>query len=50
MAAFASKIHHVDASVPKSWATQELATENQQVGQAAVIEVARLNLSWQGII
>lgn len=32
------KVHHLDASVPKSWATENIKT-NQQVGQA-------LQLKW----
>ncbi|GAB0183349.1 hypothetical protein GRJ2_000800200 [Grus japonensis] len=37
------KVHHVDAHVPKSWATEE-HQNNQQVDQAAQIEVAQVDL------
>jgi len=40
------KVHHVDAHVPKSWATEE-HQNNQQVDQAAKIEVAQVDLDWQ---
>ncbi|XP_074934140.1 uncharacterized protein LOC142049879 [Phalacrocorax aristotelis] len=40
------KVRHVDAHVPKSWATEE-HRNNQQVDQAAKIEVAEVDLDWQ---
>ncbi|KAK4828480.1 hypothetical protein QYF61_026705, partial [Mycteria americana] len=40
------KLHHVDAHVPKSRATEELQN-NQQVDQAAKIEAAQVHLDWQ---
>ncbi|GAB0202217.1 hypothetical protein GRJ2_002687300 [Grus japonensis] len=40
------KVRHVDAHVPKSWATEE-HQNNQQVDQAAKIEVAQVDLDWQ---
>ncbi|GAB0209282.1 hypothetical protein GRJ2_003393900 [Grus japonensis] len=40
------KVHHVDAHVPKSRATEE-HQNNQQVNQAAKIEVAQVDLDWQ---
>ncbi|KAK4806926.1 hypothetical protein QYF61_012647 [Mycteria americana] len=40
------KVHHVDAHVPKSQATEE-HQNNQQVDQAAKIEVAQVDLDWQ---
>ncbi|KAK4828648.1 hypothetical protein QYF61_000296 [Mycteria americana] len=40
------KVHHVDAHVPKSQATEEYQN-NQQVDQAAKIEVAQVDLDWQ---
>jgi len=40
------KVHHVDAHVCKSWATEE-CQNNQQVDQAAQIEVAQVDLDWQ---
>ncbi|KAK4807032.1 hypothetical protein QYF61_000361 [Mycteria americana] len=40
------KVHHVDAHVPKSRATEE-HQNNQQVDQAAKIEVAQVDLDWQ---
>ncbi|GAB0209468.1 mitochondrial enolase superfamily member 1 [Grus japonensis] len=42
----AVKICHVDAHVPKSRATEE-HQNNQQVDQAAKIEVAQVDLDWQ---
>ncbi|GAB0207853.1 hypothetical protein GRJ2_003251000 [Grus japonensis] len=41
------KVRHVDAHVPKSWATEEHQNNNQQVDQAAKIEVAQVDLDWQ---
>ncbi|KAK4810487.1 hypothetical protein QYF61_004267 [Mycteria americana] len=40
------KVRHVDAHVPKSEATEE-HQNNQQVDQAAQIEVAQVDLEWQ---
>ncbi|XP_019329322.1 PREDICTED: uncharacterized protein LOC109279670 [Aptenodytes forsteri] len=40
------KVRHVDAHIPKSRATEEHKT-NQQVDQAAKIEVAHVDLDWQ---
>ena len=40
------KVHHVDAHVPKSQATEE-QQNNRQVDQAARIEVAQIDLDWQ---
>ncbi|KAK4829722.1 hypothetical protein QYF61_006183 [Mycteria americana] len=40
------KVHHVDAHVPKNRATEE-HQNNQQVDQAAKIEVAQVDLDWQ---
>ncbi|KAK4810971.1 hypothetical protein QYF61_014443 [Mycteria americana] len=40
------KVHHVDAHVPMSRATEE-HQNNQQVDQAAKIEVAQVDLDWQ---
>ncbi|KAK4810570.1 hypothetical protein QYF61_004533 [Mycteria americana] len=40
------KVHHVDAHVPKSQATEE-HQNNQQVDQAAKMEVAQVDLDWQ---
>ncbi|KAK4832385.1 LOW QUALITY PROTEIN: hypothetical protein QYF61_022240 [Mycteria americana] len=40
------KVPHVDAHVPKSWATEE-HENNQQVDQAAQTEVAQVDLDWQ---
>ncbi|GAB0209806.1 hypothetical protein GRJ2_003446300 [Grus japonensis] len=40
------KVCHVDAHIPKSWATEE-HQNNQQVDQAAKIEVAQVDLDWQ---
>ncbi|GAB0208542.1 hypothetical protein GRJ2_003319900 [Grus japonensis] len=40
------KVRHVDAHVPKSQDTEE-HQNNQQVDQAAKIEVAQVNLDWQ---
>ncbi|PKU33638.1 hypothetical protein llap_16056 [Limosa lapponica baueri] len=40
------KVHHVDAHVPKSRATEE-HQNNQQVDRAAKIEVAQVDLDWQ---
>ncbi|GAB0179478.1 hypothetical protein GRJ2_000413100 [Grus japonensis] len=40
------KACHIDAHVPKSRATEE-HQNNQQVNQAAKIEVARVDLDWQ---
>ncbi|KAK4814147.1 hypothetical protein QYF61_009066 [Mycteria americana] len=40
------KVHHVDAYVPKSRATEE-HQNNQQVDQAAKMEVAQVDLDWQ---
>ncbi|GAB0208517.1 hypothetical protein GRJ2_003317400 [Grus japonensis] len=39
------KVCHVDAHVPKRWATEE-HQNNQQVDQAAKIEVAQVDLHW----
>ncbi|GAB0207075.1 hypothetical protein GRJ2_003173100 [Grus japonensis] len=39
------KVHHIDAHVPKSQATEE-HQNNQQVDQAAKIEVAQVDLDW----
>ncbi|GAB0207847.1 hypothetical protein GRJ2_003250400 [Grus japonensis] len=41
------KVRHVDAHVPKSRATEEHQNNNQQVDQAAKIEVAQVDLDWQ---
>ncbi|GAB0209688.1 hypothetical protein GRJ2_003434500 [Grus japonensis] len=43
------KVRHVDAHVPKSRATEE-HRNNQQVDQAAKIEVAQVDLDWQQVI
>ncbi|KAK4810772.1 hypothetical protein QYF61_008744 [Mycteria americana] len=40
------KVRYVDAHVPKSGATEE-HQNNQQVDQAAQIEVAQVDLDWQ---
>ncbi|GAB0202604.1 hypothetical protein GRJ2_002726000 [Grus japonensis] len=40
------KVRHVDAHVPKRWATEE-HQNNQQVDQAAKTEVAQVDLDWQ---
>ncbi|GAB0207804.1 hypothetical protein GRJ2_003246100 [Grus japonensis] len=40
------EVHHVDAHVPKSQATEQ-HQNNQQVDQAAKIEVAQVDLDWQ---
>ncbi|KAK4832415.1 hypothetical protein QYF61_023094 [Mycteria americana] len=40
------KVRHVDAHVPKSQATEE-HQNNQQVDQAAQIEVTQVDLDWQ---
>ncbi|GAB0208289.1 hypothetical protein GRJ2_003294600 [Grus japonensis] len=40
------KVGHIDAHVPKSRATEE-HQNNQQVDQAAKIEVAQVDLDWQ---
>ncbi|GAB0208498.1 ribonuclease H-like [Grus japonensis] len=40
------KVRHVDAHIPKSQATEE-HQNNQQVDQAAQIEVAQVDLDWQ---
>ena len=40
------KVHHVDAHVPKSQATEE-QQNNRQVDQAARIKVAQIDLDWQ---
>ncbi|GAB0207801.1 hypothetical protein GRJ2_003245800 [Grus japonensis] len=40
------KVCHNNAHVPKSWATEE-HQNNQQVDQAAKIEVAQVDLDWQ---
>ncbi|KAK4810590.1 hypothetical protein QYF61_007327 [Mycteria americana] len=40
------KVRHVDAHVPKSQATEE-HQNNEQVDQAAKIEVAQVDLDWQ---
>ncbi|GAB0210190.1 hypothetical protein GRJ2_003484800 [Grus japonensis] len=40
------KVRHVDAHIPKSQATEE-HQNNQQVDQAAKIEVAQVDLDWQ---
>ncbi|GAB0206804.1 hypothetical protein GRJ2_003146000 [Grus japonensis] len=40
------KVRHIDAHVPKSRATEE-HQNNQQVDQAAKIEVAQVDLDWQ---
>ena len=39
------KVHHVDAHVPKSRATEE-NQNNQQADQAAKIKVAQVDLDW----
>ena len=41
----AVKVHHVDAHIPKSWATEEHQNK-QQVDQAAKIKVAQVDLDW----
>ncbi|GAB0210357.1 hypothetical protein GRJ2_003501500 [Grus japonensis] len=41
------KVHHVDAHVPKSRATEEHQNNQQVVDQAAKIEVAQVDLDWQ---
>ena len=40
------KVHHVDAHVPKSQGTEE-HQNNQQVDQAAKIQVSQVDLDWQ---
>ncbi|KAK4831980.1 hypothetical protein QYF61_020363 [Mycteria americana] len=40
------KVHHIDAHIPKSRATEE-HQNNQQVDQAAKTEVAQVDLDWQ---
>ncbi|RMC08142.1 hypothetical protein DUI87_15176 [Hirundo rustica rustica] len=40
------KVHHVNAHVPKSWANEE-HQNNEQVAQAAKIEVSKIDLDWQ---
>ncbi|KAK4827441.1 hypothetical protein QYF61_017998 [Mycteria americana] len=40
------KVHHVDAYIPNSWATEE-HQNNQQVDQAPKSEVAQVDLDWQ---
>ncbi|GAB0207149.1 hypothetical protein GRJ2_003180500 [Grus japonensis] len=40
------KVRHVDAHIPKSQATEE-HQNNQQVDQAAKLEVAQVDLDWQ---
>ncbi|KAJ7412567.1 hypothetical protein BTVI_45981 [Pitangus sulphuratus] len=40
------KLHHVDAHVPTGWTTEE-HRNNQQVDQAARIEVDQVDLDWQ---
>ncbi|GAB0209151.1 ribonuclease H-like [Grus japonensis] len=40
------KVRHVDAHIPKSRATEE-HQNNQQVDQAAKIQVAQVDLDWQ---
>ncbi|RMB88693.1 hypothetical protein DUI87_34933 [Hirundo rustica rustica] len=40
------KVHHVDAHVPKSRANEE-HRNNEQVDQAAKIEVSKIDLDWQ---
>ncbi|KAK4806163.1 hypothetical protein QYF61_001086 [Mycteria americana] len=40
------KVHHVDAHVPKGHATEE-HQNNQQVDQAAEMELAQVDLDWQ---
>jgi len=40
------KVPHVEAHVPKSWATEE-HQNNNQVDQAVKIEVAQVDLDWQ---
>ncbi|KAK4825394.1 hypothetical protein QYF61_027160 [Mycteria americana] len=40
------KVHHMDAHVPRSGATEE-HRNHQQVDQAAKIEVAQVDLDWQ---
>ncbi|GAB0209681.1 hypothetical protein GRJ2_003433800 [Grus japonensis] len=42
----AVKVHHVDADVPKSHATEE-HQNNEQVDKAAKIEVAQVDLDWE---
>ncbi|GAB0208005.1 hypothetical protein GRJ2_003266200 [Grus japonensis] len=42
------KVRHVDAHIPKSRATEE-HQNNQQVDQAAKMEVAQVDLDWQYI-
>jgi len=42
----AVKVGHVDAHVPKSWATEE-HQNNQHVYQTAKTEVAQVDLDWQ---
>ncbi|GAB0207771.1 hypothetical protein GRJ2_003242800 [Grus japonensis] len=42
----ALKVHHVDAHVPKSRATEE-HQNNEQVDKAAKIEVAQVDLDWE---
>ena len=39
------KVCHVDAHVPKSWATEE-QKNNHQVDRAAKIKVAQIDLGW----
>ncbi|PKU43550.1 hypothetical protein llap_6154 [Limosa lapponica baueri] len=40
------KVQHVDAHIPKSWATEE-QQNNHQVDQAAKIKVSQVDLDWQ---
>ncbi|KAK4810662.1 hypothetical protein QYF61_007462 [Mycteria americana] len=40
------KVHHVDANIPKGQATEE-HQNNQQVDQAAQMEVSQVDLHWQ---
>ncbi|GAB0209580.1 hypothetical protein GRJ2_003423700 [Grus japonensis] len=40
------KVHHIDAHIPKSRATEE-HQNNQQVDQAAKIEAVEVDLDWQ---
>ena len=42
----ALKVHHVDAHMPKSRATEE-HRNNEQVDKAAKIEVAQVDLDWE---
>ncbi|GAB0210311.1 hypothetical protein GRJ2_003496900 [Grus japonensis] len=42
----AVKLHHIDAHMPKHYTTEE-HQNNEQVGEAAKIEVAQVDLDWE---